>query len=261
MKGTLVAGVAVALLVLLPAYVGTVPGPLQGSPSDDGVAPAAEGTGAGDVVLLGGDEEGDAVPVISDPIVRLDPATPPRCAPSDVDPADLVLLPTATGTVRSLPEMEILERAPVGDTVQSTYFRTTAQNREFRRGFFEFEVPAERGSIASAVLVLTETRGWTAFPMPPDVHELSYYAADGAVTPEDYDRPAVRCATFETDNNEPTAVFAFDVTALLRRFDGARLGFRVKLAADPEIGSMGFAGSQFGEPSTVPPQILLVLAP
>ncbi len=259
MKGTLVAGVAVALLMVLPAYAGTVPIPLSEAPAGDGVVPAVA---LDEALPLGGDEEGIAVPGDSDPITRPDPSTPVRCALVDDVPADEVLLPTATGTVRYLPEMGLLERAPVADSVQSTYFRTTLQNREFRRGFFEFDVPAGRGSIASAVLVLTETRGWTTYPMPPDLHELSFYAADGAVTVEDYDRPTIWCAAFETDNNEPTTrVFAYDVTALLRRFDGADLGFRVKLAADPQLDFMGFAGSAFGEPSTVPPQIHIVREP
>jgi len=250
-----VAGVAVAVLFFLPAYAGT----FSGSPiSGDGVGPDEAGE---DPDILGGDDVGDVVPVPSIPVADPTTGLTPRCKVSSAPDADFVLLPTATGTVRSLPEMRILERAPVADDVQSTYFRTTLGNREFRRGFFEFDLPAEPARISSAVLVLTETRGWVSNPMPPDLHELSFYAADGAVTTEDYDRPTLRCASFETDVNEPTAVFAFDVTALLRRFDRQGLGFRVKLAGDPQLDFMGFAGSDFGTLHNLAPQIRVVLKP
>lgn len=258
MKGELVAGVAVALVVILPAYAGTFSG---GSPFDEGIAPRTEGPAIDDPVPLGGEDQDEVVPVPSTPTVHPgvpgDPAVPLRCTPSSAGDADTTLLPEALGSIRLLPEMGIFEPAPVGTTVQSNYFRTTAENREFRRGFIEFDLPWESVSAASATLVLTETRGWTSTPLPPDPHELAYYVADGAVTTEDYDRPAVRCATFETDNNEPTAVFAFDITPLVHRYAGLRLGFRVKLAADPEIFHMGFAGSQFGERYAAPPEIRL----
>src|SRR6185503_9410433 len=69
---------------------------------------------------------------------------------------ETVLLPRATGTVRRLPEMGILERAPVMANIQSSYSRTTDLNREFRRGFLEFAIPAVEGSILNARLILAE---------------------------------------------------------------------------------------------------------
>ena len=164
---------------------------------------------------------------------------------------DVVLLPQVTGSIRSLP----LEPAPVGGMIQSTYFRTTLGNKEFRRGFAEFQIPAFATSVQKATLVLTESRGWTAYPLPPDVHELSFYPADLVVSVEDYDRPTTLIATLETDANEDTRVFTFDVTTILRMFQGGNLGFRVKLALDPTLDIYGFAGSGFGELSTTPPRI------
>src|SRR6185295_15538962 len=55
---------------------------------------------------------------------------------------DVVLLPQVTGSIRSIPGFGILDPAPVGGMIQSTYRRTTLENTEFRRGFAEFQVPA-----------------------------------------------------------------------------------------------------------------------
>jgi hypothetical protein len=108
--------------------------------------------------------------------------------------------------------------------------------------------------VHKATLVLTETRGTIYDPMPPDTHELSSYVADLAVSIEDFDRPTTPIATFQTDINEPTGVFTFDVTAVLAQFRGKGLGFRVMLTCDPYCGG-GFGGSAFGELATIPPRI------
>src|SRR5206468_1497784 len=81
--------------------------------------------------------------------------------------------PIAVGTVRRLPELGVFDVATVGNEVQSTYFRTTTVNREFRRGIAEFDVPA--GPILGATLVLAETRATVAAPMPPDLHQVTAY--------------------------------------------------------------------------------------
>jgi hypothetical protein len=176
---------------------------------------------------------------------------------------DAVLLPEVTGSIRNLPGFGILEPAPVGGEIQSTYFRTTLQNTEFRRGFAEFEVPSFGSSIQKAVLVLTETRATVTFPVPPDTHELSFYAADLVVSVDDFDRPTTPLATFQTDANEPTGVFTFDVTAVVTQFRGQNLGFRVKLALDPTLDIFGFAGSGFGErgPASISPRIEVTFGP
>ena len=170
---------------------------------------------------------------------------------------DVILSPEVTGSIRSIRDLNLLEPAPTGGEIQSTWFQSLVL--EYRRGFAEFQIPAFATSVQRARLVLTETRGTTSFPLPPDTHELSFYEGDLVVSVEDYDRPTTPIATFQTDNNEPAAVFSFDIAAVLRRFQGRNLGFRVKLACDPycvggNVGS-GFGGSSFGGPSTIPPRI------
>jgi len=163
----------------------------------------------------------------------------------------VVLVPQVTGSIRYLPEIGLLEPAPAGGVVQSTWAQSTLV--EFRRGFAEFQIPAFATPVQKATLVLTETRGTSSDPVPPDTHELSFYAADLEVSVEDYDRPSTPIATFQTDVNEPTGVFTFDITAALAQFQGKGLGFRVKLTCEPRCAGGG--GSSFGELSSIPPRI------
>jgi len=158
------------------------------------------------------------------------------------------LIPQATGTIRSLPELGILERAPVANDIQSTYFRTTDENREFRRGIFEFAIPEPTTPILFATLVLPEGGGWSATPLPPDTHVLSFYAADLSVDVSDYDRPAHLVGCFETDVNIAGERAAFDITSIVRGYAGAALGFRVQLLADPGYSQTGFLGADFQSP-------------
>jgi hypothetical protein len=170
--------------------------------------------------------------------------------PAPPDRAVTFIVPRASGTVRTLPELGILEIAPVSTDMQSSYFRTTAANREFRRGFAEFLVPNFR-DVFSARIVLRETRATTNFPLPPDREELSMYTdVDLDVTTSDFGRPTSALATFETDANLPTQTFAFDASGLVAQSRGARLGFRVKLEADPAYAQMGFLGTAFARYST-----------
>ena len=170
--------------------------------------------------------------------------------------APIIIIPQDSGTIRLLPELGIFGEAPVGTAVQSTYFKTTIVNREFRRGFFEFEIPKVQGEILKATLILTETRAQVSRPIPPDVHELSYYhPADLIVNIDDFDRPTYFLTTFETDGNLPPQTFSFDITNLLIEFEGSSLGFRVKLTVDPTYEGMGWLGSGFGSLWANPPRI------
>jgi hypothetical protein len=154
------------------------------------------------------------------------------------------LAPASSGTIRNLPELGIVDIAPVGADVQSTYFRTTNENREFRRGIAEFSIPPT--TIASATLVLVETRGTSGTPVPPDVHNVtSYTPADLAVTKADYDRGGDAVGTFSTDSNLEPQTFRLDVTALAASGAGGTIGFRVQLAVDPVHSDLGSLGSQF----------------
>lgn len=162
----------------------------------------------------------------------------------------------ATGTVEFFPELGILRRAPVGNGIQSFYFRTTAVNRQFRRGFLEFAIPDFDGTLESATLVLTEWRGQGSFPQPPDRHEIGYYEADLVVEAGDYEVPTAPVAEFQTDANLPEVTFTFDVTGLVNAYKARNLGLRIKLAADPQyfglngLGTGIQAGSQ-GSPARI----------
>ncbi len=157
------------------------------------------------------------------------------------------LRPTAAVTIRNMPEMGIFEligQDQRGDGVQSSYFRTTTQNREFRRGIAEFSIPSV--TILSATLVLAETRGGVAEPVPSDVHQLiSYTPADLVVTTDDYDRAGAAVGTLSTDVNDEKQTFKFDVTALAVSAAGGTLGFRVQLAGDPAYSDFRPLGSEF----------------
>jgi hypothetical protein len=154
------------------------------------------------------------------------------------------ILPEATGTIAFWPELGLWE-TPVGNDVQSGYFRTTAENREFRRGFLEFSIPDFQGLLTSATLLLTESRGQTAVPLPPDRHELGYYQADVVVNTNDYNAATSPIAEFETDNNIEPESFSFDITALVHAYKGRNLGLRIKLAVDPDYFGEGFLGTGF----------------
>jgi hypothetical protein len=172
---------------------------------------------------------------------------------------DFALLPDATSTIRHFPEMGILDVAPVSGDLQSSYFRTTETNREFRRGFAEFIVPALHDGFRSARIVLSETRATIGLPVPPDRHELSFYAnADLVVDPSDFDRPTSPVGTFETDANLEGQTFALDVTTVVAQELGSNIGFRVKLESDPAETGFRPLGSAFS-PSTTPPGVVIQL--
>lgn len=153
--------------------------------------------------------------------------------------------PGAAGTIRRLPELGIFESLGSGaDRIQSSYFRTTDVNREFRRGIAEFSIPS--GTILAATLVLSETRGTVSYPFPPDLHHVTGYSpADLDVTLADYDRAGVAVGSMETDANEETKTFTFDVTSLVTAAAGGTIGFRVQLDVDPAEAGFLPLGSEF----------------
>lgn len=172
------------------------------------------------------------------------------------------VLPNATGTVRYLPELGILEVAPVAGIPQSTYFKTTDLNREFRRGFLEFEIPEFAGEITNATLVLPEWRAWVGEPVPPDLHELSYYPADIAIASADFNQSTTFIASFETNASLEPQIFTFDMTTLIIEWQGGRLGFRVKLVVDPTYNETASFGTGFHEVyQDPPPHIAVTVVP
>lgn len=169
------------------------------------------------------------------------------------------IVPAATGTISFLPELGILRPAPIGNAIQSTYRRSTALNREFRRGFLEFSIPDFDGSLESATLVLTEQRATSSFPQPPDIHELGSYDADLVVDTSDYDVSTSPVAEFETDSNLEEQSFSFVITALVNQYKGRKLGLRIKLSVGPDYFGEGFLGTgiQSGSQGS-PARIILV---
>lgn len=164
-----------------------------------------------------------------------------------------VLVPKAIASVRHLPEMDILEGGGLDGDAQSSYFRTTETNREFRRGFAEFAIPNFSNGFLGAKLVLRETRASIELPVPPDGHELSSYTdVDLVVTTGDFDRPTSPLATFETDANLEAQTFEFDVSSLIAQLQGATLGLRVKLEVDPTHTGFRPLGTAFNGSSTPP---------
>jgi len=161
-------------------------------------------------------------------------------------PLVTTLLPEASGTVKFWPELGVwvVNSGHSGDA-QSGYFRTTAENREFRRGFLEFSIPDFSGTLVSATLLLADCCGWTSVPLPPDTHELDYYEADLVVNTNDYHATAEPLAEFETDNNISSENFSFDLTSVVDEFRGRNLGLRIKLAVDPDYFGEGFLGTGF----------------
>lgn len=166
---------------------------------------------------------------------------------NDPAPGDIALSPEATGTVGRWMEMAQQPDVVRPGTLQSTYFKTTAENREFRRAFLEFEIPDLPRGIASATLLLADGSAVISAPVAPDLHELSAYPADLAITVSDYDRQTVAITTFETDANDHEETFALDVTGIVRTFQGQKLGFRIKLAVDPAYSGGGSLGAGFQE--------------
>lgn len=165
----------------------------------------------------------------------------------------IAVFPVATSFIRRLPELGIMDGGGTDGDMQSSYFRTTDTNREFRRGFTEFEIPRFPGRLLRATLVLRENRASVADPRPPDLHELSTYTdVDLDITVADFDRPTTPLATFETDANLVVGTFQFDVTDLVAPLRGARLGFRVKLAVDPTETGFIPLGTAFSPSTTLP---------
>ena len=163
--------------------------------------------------------------------------------------------PLATGTILDYPEMRIRDRAPVGEDIQSSYFRTTGTNREFRRGFMEFAIPQFRVAPDRVTLIFAEGPG-TIAPGAPDVdHELSWYSADGKVDVADFDRPTTFVGGFQDDMQDANNVWSFDVTGLVRGSQGRCLGFRAKLVLDPGEAGYRALGTSIGRYSWITPHL------
>lgn len=137
-----------------------------------------------------------------------------------------VVRPLVQGTIQLVPRLGIYGRAPVGDAVQSSYFRSNSVNEEFRRGIVEFYAP---GGVTSALLRFDEDRGWTSVPLPADSHLIMAYRGNGELDIDDFETAAVTVARFETDPNvEPRRDVAYDLTKALREA-GPMMGLRFQL--------------------------------
>src|SRR5262245_23609022 len=169
---------------------------------------------------------------------------------------------SSTATLRFLPELWNLSRAPVGDDIQSVIFHTTTLNREIRRGFLEFPGMVLTGYLQRATLEISEWRGVSGFPVPPVRHALSFYStADLIISTNDWTNTVTPLLYFETDENVDPQVFRFDVTAALRAAAGNPLGFRINIDHDLELKQEGGFGTGF-LPASSPdrPRILIELS-
>ena len=168
--------------------------------------------------------------------------TPPA---SDTRDAAHRLVPTTAVTLRKTPERRTVECPPLLDVLQASYFRTSATDRELRRGIAKFELPHLGAPLARATLRLRETRSRPSFPRAAERYQL--IALDGddvAVAPADFDRPGCVVAAFAAASALAPATFAFDVTTVVA--EAARVvAFRVKLTDYPLRTELGWAGSTF----------------
>lgn len=135
--------------------------------------------------------------------------------------------PTAQGTIQSIPKLGVFGIAPVGEEVQSSYFRSNGVNEEFRRGIAEFYIP---GDVRSAVLQFREHRGWTSYPLPSDSHLIEAYPGNLELDPEDFGERAVLVGRFDTDPNlEPSFANVYDLTKPVQEIGGGKLGLRFSI--------------------------------
>jgi hypothetical protein len=182
----------------------------------------------------------------------------PLCSPYK----ETTLSIQASGTIELFPELGIFRRAPVVNIIQSSYFKTTSDNRQFRRGFAELTIPElpDEVVISHAALILPETRARNTIPKPPVTHEVSYYySADLVIDTDDYDRASIPISqTFDSDENLPTETFSVDVTdAFSSHHEGDTIGFRIKLVLDPTHSAMENFGTSFDPSTDIPPRVLL----
>lgn len=181
----------------------------------------------------------------------------PECSrPASLAPV-FMLEPVASGTISDHPEWGIRGLAPMGEDVQSSYFRTTEMNREFRRGFMEFAIPLLWEQPARVMLVFAEGPASTVPGAPPVRNELSWYPADLTVEVADYDQRTTFLAGFVDSLQDPNEVWSFDVTGIVREFAGSCLGFRVKLVVDPDETREGGFGTTIGRYVWIPPHLEL----
>jgi hypothetical protein len=150
------------------------------------------------------------------------------------DTRTVTVLPTVTASIVYFPYFNNI--SVWENSVYSYCSQTTPQNLEWRRGFMEFELPADPALIVHATLALTEGQGSTPVPVPSVLHEVSIYPADLVVDTSDYDIPTLLVGTLEIDpNNDPGVyTFMFDVTGPIQQLRRTMVGFRVKLAIDPD---------------------------
>jgi hypothetical protein len=158
---------------------------------------------------------------------------------------EISLLPRDTGTISYWPELGRLDFAGNSDSIQSVYSKTTSENREFRRGFLEFAIPEITSELVRATLLLTTGESGSSTPQPTVRHQLSWYAADLIVGTNDYQRAAMPLAVLETDADQAHQTFQIDVSHLVNEFRGGKLGFRIKLAVDPEFNEIADFGATF----------------
>jgi hypothetical protein len=137
-----------------------------------------------------------------------------------------VLQPRVQGTVWSIPKLDLLRVAPLGDEVRSGYLRTDETGDVFFRGIAEFALPA---NVTWATLRFIERRAQTETPAAPDTHLISAFPGDLELNGDDFFAQAVVVGRFETDANQPPwPANAYDVTRAVRALS-PNIAFRFEL--------------------------------
>lgn len=170
----------------------------------------------------------------------------------------IVVLPAATATIRWFPEMDSIGLPPFGDDIQASYFRTTATNREIRRGFAEFNLPTISDSLISAVLTFKDDHAVVSDPRSADGYLVSFYAADSTLDTLDFKTVMETLDTISVDANDEQKTYCLNIMTKTQAYAGQRVGIRFCLNGDFQITDSIPRGSGFGSLLNLQPTITVI---
>ena len=170
----------------------------------------------------------------------------------------IVILPVETATIRWFPETDTIELPSLGDDIQASYFRTTATNREIRRGFAEFNLPVISDSLISAVLIFKDDHAVVSDPRPADGYLVSFYAADSTLDTLDFKTVMETLDTISVDANEEQKTYCLNIMTKTQAYAGQRVGIRFCLNGDFQITDSISRGSGFGSLLNLQPTITVI---
>src|ERR1700752_332329 len=141
------------------------------------------------------------------------------------------ILPQAMGTIVHIPYLNGTSIWDKGVLVTNCSV-STPTNTQFKRSFIEFPIPNK--SVIRATLIITIApyfSGESSIPGPPTTHinEVSFYVGDSVLDPSDYHAPATMFGSIDVEGVSRGDTFEFDVTDIVRQFEGSSVGFTIKL--------------------------------